>query len=373
MKTIVMQGDVGFEITAAKLQSEIDINSKEQLTIVLNSGGGFVFEAFAIYDILQTYKGKINIIIAPFAGSAASYIAMAADTISGFKNSSFMGHRVSGIAIGDADNLRTNADIQEQMENVIIEAYQKRINKSKDEILTMMKNEFWLIGWESMTEAGLLDNVIDKPEDIDYEIPEEEKESIMQGAIAPANMANLKMKIAKTNARVKAASNELSQEARNFCNKILAQKESQEENLPAENAGENKTQESNSMTLEEFRKSSPEAEAEFTAALKSAEAQIRTEANKSTAAILELEGILLSETAANALDVSMDPKDYAFEKLKAEAKKREQPQAGATVTPIFGKLTAPQTPQAQADTSTVNMAEWEKGMKEAAEKYAGGK
>lgn len=374
MKTIVMQGDVGFEITAAKLQSEVDLNSKEQLTIVLNSPGGYVFEAFAIYDMLQTYKGKINIVIAPFAGSAASYIAMAGDTISGFKNSSFMGHRVSGFGYGNADEMRTHAEIQEQMENVIIEAYQKRIKKPKDEILNMMKNEFWAIGWESMTELGLLDNLLDKPDDID--LPEEEKESLFQGATAPVTMASAKMNIAKTNARVK-TSVEISQEAKNFCNKVIDKtnldlQTQTQENSPAPKADENITQESNSMNLDEFRNSSPEAEAEFQAALESAKAQERKDVNKNTVEILRLEGVTISETASKALDSAMDVKNYALEKLQAEAEKRKNSETQETSEAVFGKITAKQTPQQQAAKTEVDMAEYEKGIKEAATKYAKG-
>ena len=51
------------------------------------------------------------------------------------------------------------------------------MKKPKEEILAEMKNEIWLIGWEALTNAGIIDNVIDSADEIN--IPDEEKKQEM--------------------------------------------------------------------------------------------------------------------------------------------------------------------------------------------------
>ena len=61
------------------------------------------------------------------AASAMSYIIMSGDKISAFKNSIFMAHRAQAIGIGDADEIQRAADIATAMDNVLSEAYSKKM------------------------------------------------------------------------------------------------------------------------------------------------------------------------------------------------------------------------------------------------------
>jgi ATP-dependent protease ClpP protease subunit len=67
MKSIYLNGDVGWEITADKILSQIDIKSKEKLRVFVNSPGGSVFEAFTIYNIFKSYQGEIEFVIIGYA------------------------------------------------------------------------------------------------------------------------------------------------------------------------------------------------------------------------------------------------------------------------------------------------------------------
>lgn len=130
-------------------------------------------------------------------------------------------------------------------------------------------------------------------------------------------------------------------------------------------------------TLQEFLAATPEAKAEYEAALASAMEKGMTQANENTAQILALEGVKLSASATDALDTGIDPKTYAFNKLKAEQEKRETVEAKK---PIFASLATAQTPGEQADKIVktdaqikAEMDEFEKGIAAAAEKTLGGK
>ena len=166
MKTIYMKGVIGVDITSEKLLQMINPNSTEKLQILINSSGGSVMEAFEIYNILVNYKGQIEFVILPYAASAASYITMAGDKISAFKNSIWMAHRVTTFAIGNADDMQLQADIMRAIENIIIEAYQKRLKFTKDEMKEKLKNEIWYVGWEQLAESGIIDNVIESTDEI---------------------------------------------------------------------------------------------------------------------------------------------------------------------------------------------------------------
>ena len=136
MKTMYLSGIVGYEITADNIRSQINEGSQEKLQVIVNSPGGFVIDAFEIYNIFSSYKGEVEFVINGMAASAMSYIIMSGDTISAFKNSIFMAHRAQAIGIGDADEIQREADIARAMDNVLAEAYSTRMQKSKEEILS---------------------------------------------------------------------------------------------------------------------------------------------------------------------------------------------------------------------------------------------
>lgn len=53
----------------------------DEITVRINSGGGDVFAAVAIYTRLKEHKAKISVKIDGWCASAATIIAMAGDTI----------------------------------------------------------------------------------------------------------------------------------------------------------------------------------------------------------------------------------------------------------------------------------------------------
>jgi ATP-dependent protease ClpP protease subunit len=205
-----MKGVIGYDITSEKLLQMINPNSTEKLQILINSSGGNVVEAFEIYNILESYKGQIEFVILPYAASAASYITMAGDKISAFKNSIWMAHRVTTFAIGNADDMQLQADIMRAIENIIIEAYQKRLKFTKDEMKEKLKNEIWLVGWEQLAENGIIDNVIDSVDEIYIE--ENYKEEINK-SIEEASTSNAKQLVIM---RMKKIDSQLKQSEINF-------------------------------------------------------------------------------------------------------------------------------------------------------------
>ena len=337
MKILTLEGDVGYEITAKEIKNEINIKSKESLKVFVNSPGGSVIEAFEIFNIFKGYKGSIEFVINGMAASAMSYIIMSGDKISAFKNSIFMAHRAWTIGIGDANELRKEADLLDGLDNIIAESYSDRLGETRENILEMMSKELWLIGWEKLTEAGIIDNVIDSPEDIDEEM-EIEEISIDEAA------ARTKIKLTKSRLEKENVSYDL--------NKIAAYIK---EFSPVEKPVENKlNEEGKKMTLQEFLKANPEAKAEYDQALINAEAKgkadgivnLADEVEKESARIyniLKIERAAISDIAINAIKEKSSYHDYL--EMKATAQKDVRTETNKV---DFGNLAAKQTPAEQA-------------------------
>ena len=350
MKTMYLSGIVGYEITADNIRSQINEGSKEKLQVIVNSPGGFIIDAFEIYNIFSSYKGEVEFVINGMAASAMSYIIMSGDKISAFKNSIFMAHRAQAIGIGDADEIQREADIARAMDNVLAEAYSTRMKKPKEEILSEMKNEIWLIGWEYLTNAGIIDNVIDSADEIN--IPDEDKkqeimfiDSELAKCGEPEKKKKAQLKILECQNRM---SRDVERIARNK-NKAAAllKTDLTPVGKPVEN---NKTEEK--MNLQEFLKSNPEAEAEFNKALQSAEQKgidsIQAKfANdrKRIANILELSGIKLPDSTIEAIENNIDEGEFAKQELMRQRELRAEKKESAFANI---RIDSPQTPGAQA-------------------------
>lgn len=75
----------------------------------VNSPGGSVFDAVAIYNALTRHSGQITVWIDGIAASAASYIAMAGDEIVMPENAFLMIHNPAGLVMGTAEDMRAMA------------------------------------------------------------------------------------------------------------------------------------------------------------------------------------------------------------------------------------------------------------------------
>lgn len=160
---IAIYGDIGESFfgedatSASKFKKDIDaLGDVRVMNISVNSPGGSVFDGLAIYNILKRHKAKKNVIIDGLAASAASFIAMAGDTIKIPANAYMMIHRASTLAYGNAEELLKAVDLLQKMDDTIAEIYVDKTNRDKDEIIKMLDAETWMNGKEAV-EMGFAD------------------------------------------------------------------------------------------------------------------------------------------------------------------------------------------------------------------------
>lgn len=130
----------------------------QRVVVRINSPGGSVFEANAIYNALSRHPGGVDVEIDALAASAASYIAMAGKRIGIAENAMMMIHNAWTIAIGNANDLRETAALLDKMDATITDMYAARSGTDREQIASWSAAETWFTAKEAV-EAGLADEI----------------------------------------------------------------------------------------------------------------------------------------------------------------------------------------------------------------------
>lgn len=167
MKTIRIDGIVGDLLNTADgfkaRVSELGLNDKDSLNVVVNSQGGSVLEGYGIYNFLRNLDNEVFIDIDGFAGSIATLISLAAkkENTSISEVSMFMIHRSSTTTEGNQEQLASQIKILDSIDNTLASVYSERTDIPKDTITEMMSKETWLSGAEAV-EAGFIGSLSNK-------------------------------------------------------------------------------------------------------------------------------------------------------------------------------------------------------------------
>jgi ATP-dependent Clp protease protease subunit len=141
--------------------SLLDIPNATDIDVYLNSPGGDVFEATAIHSALISHPANIHIHIDGYAASAATRVAMAGDTIEIAESGMYMIHYAWTLAMGNAAELRSTADMLDQVDNTIVADYVKGANADEKQIRDWMAAETWFTA-EQAVEHGFVQSVIQR-------------------------------------------------------------------------------------------------------------------------------------------------------------------------------------------------------------------
>jgi ATP-dependent protease ClpP protease subunit len=147
-------GDVSAKAFSKSL-SELP-KSVKRIDLHINSPGGSVFEASAIYSRLADHKSQKIVYVDGLAASAASIIAMVGHKIYIRSNAMMMIHLPSGIAMGNADDMRHMATALDAVTDTMINIYAKRTGGERDVIRSLMSDETWFTPQDAV-EKGFAD------------------------------------------------------------------------------------------------------------------------------------------------------------------------------------------------------------------------
>jgi ATP-dependent Clp protease protease subunit len=124
----------------------------------LNSPGGSVFDAVAIYNALKRHDGTVTVTIDGIAASAASYVAMAGDAVVMPENAFLMIHDPSGLVMGTAADMRAMAEALDKIGASLVRGYAAKSGKPGEEIAALMAAETWFDAAEALA-AGFADRL----------------------------------------------------------------------------------------------------------------------------------------------------------------------------------------------------------------------
>ncbi len=157
---IVIYDEIGaYGITAKGFLAELGaLPDATPLALRINSPGGSVFDAVAIYNAIKRHSGTVTVWIDGIAASAASYIAMAGDEVVMPENAFLMIHDPSGMVMGTAGDMRAMAEALDKIKNSLLQGYAAKSGRSEAEIAPLMTAETWLDATEAL-DIGFADRI----------------------------------------------------------------------------------------------------------------------------------------------------------------------------------------------------------------------
>jgi ATP-dependent Clp protease protease subunit len=147
-----------YGVSASDFVAALNDIKTPEIALHLNSPGGDVFAARAMVAAIAAHPSKITAYVDGLAASAASYVAMACDSVVMQDGAMIMIHNAWTMAMGNAADMRATAGLLEKIDNSIVADYQRKTGLPADELQAMMAAETWLDASEAVAK-GFADSV----------------------------------------------------------------------------------------------------------------------------------------------------------------------------------------------------------------------
>jgi ATP-dependent Clp protease protease subunit len=136
-------------------------DSTKDISIYINSPGGSVYDAFAIYDTMKYIKSDVQTIVVGMAASAAAFLLSSGTKGKRFAlpNSKIMIHQPSSGTRGKVTDmeivLEESLKLKKQLEQIIADNTGQKVTKVHQD----MERDYYMSASEAK-DYGLVDNVI---------------------------------------------------------------------------------------------------------------------------------------------------------------------------------------------------------------------
>ena len=152
----------GDEVTPQQFKQDMeDLGNPSGITVRINSVGGDVFAAHAMFNLLKSHPAKITVMVDGLAASAATIVAMAGDTVQMPSNAMMMVHNPALMLFGSysADDMDKMSETLGSVKDSIVSAYMSKTGRSAKELSKIMDNETWMTAQQAKDE-GFCDVVL---------------------------------------------------------------------------------------------------------------------------------------------------------------------------------------------------------------------
>lgn len=188
----IVDDDYSPGISAISFAQELaELGDVEQINVFINSYGGSVSQGFTIYNLLREHKAKVTTYCTGFACSIASIIFLAGDERVMQDASLLMIHNPFCMTVGNASELRKQADDLDKMAQVSVDIYCKATGLSEEVIKEMMDAETWITSKEAY-ELGFATSL--KEDEETETVVQSVKKSLMKRIMEPEVVEVIKEK-----------------------------------------------------------------------------------------------------------------------------------------------------------------------------------
>ena len=140
------------EVSSRQVIREINDLDVDMINVYINSYGGEVAEALAIYSALRRHKASVHTFCDGFACSAATIVFCAGDERTIGRLALLMVHNcMVNPGYANAEELRKAADDADKINQSSIKAYLAVTNLTEEEIREMMGHEEWITAEDAVS------------------------------------------------------------------------------------------------------------------------------------------------------------------------------------------------------------------------------
>lgn len=153
------------EISSANFAKELQkLKNISHINLRVNSPGGDVFEASAIYNLLKDYAKVNNVEITGYidglAASAASFLVLCASKVVMGTGALYMIHNPLSSAYGNVEKFKKQIELLDTVKEAILDIYCSKSKLNREEISEKMNSEKWYRATEAL-EAGFVDEIVE--------------------------------------------------------------------------------------------------------------------------------------------------------------------------------------------------------------------
>lgn len=130
------------------------------INMIINSGGGSVYEALGIIDYIQSLDVKVNTIVRGCAMSAAALILCAGTgTRAASQNSTIMFHEISSDIYGKSSDMKANVQHMEKLEEILLGILKSNSKKDIEFWKNVTIKDYYITPNDAL-DLGVIDTII---------------------------------------------------------------------------------------------------------------------------------------------------------------------------------------------------------------------
>lgn len=170
-------------VSALSFAYELEnIGDVDEIDVYINSYGGSVSQGFSIYNQLKNHPAKVKTVCNGFACSIASLIFLAGQERIMQDASLLMIHNPWTLVMGNANELRKQADDLDKMGQVSVDIYCQVTGLDESTIKSMMDAETWITSKEAY-ELGFATSFEEEADEVVNVVVQSVKKSLVNKII----------------------------------------------------------------------------------------------------------------------------------------------------------------------------------------------